>query len=114
MVLKARLQGIPCELVSCSDGESALVELKQAQRNGNPYQVVLIDLNMPGMDGFMVCRAIADDPSLKLCYRIILSSSQEPEDVQRAFHECGAQAFILKPFPKELVQVLNSFRFPSP
>jgi DNA-binding response OmpR family regulator len=72
------------------DGLKAL----QAARVEKPDLIVL-DVMLPGMDGFTVCRMIKFDRLLKSIPIIILTSRMGEEDEKRAF-EVGADAFIVK------------------
>jgi len=65
-------------------------------RQRNPY-LVLLDVMMPEVDGFAVCRQLRDDPATKDMAIIFLSSLQDPQDRTRGI-ELGAVDFITKPF----------------
>ena len=58
--------------------------------------VVLLDIQMPRMDGLEVLRAIRADPALKMLPVVILSSSREEQDVMRSY-ELGINAYVVKP-----------------
>ena len=58
--------------------------------------VVLLDINMPRLDGFQVLHAIKADPKLRHIPILILTTSGRREDVQRAF-DLGASSFFTKP-----------------
>ena len=65
---------------SAASGEEALAKLQDAAISGRPYEVALLDLNMPGMDGYTLVRRIQSDPALAAMPLIMLSSSvQDPE-----------------------------------
>ena len=65
---------------SAASGEEALAKLQDAAISGRPYEVALLDLNMPGMDGYTLVRRIQSDPALAVMPLIMLSSSvQDPE-----------------------------------
>jgi PAS domain S-box-containing protein len=68
---------------SASGGEEALAKLQDAAASGQPYELVLLDLNMPAMDGYALLRQIQSDAGLARVPVIMLSSSvQEPERMQ--------------------------------
>lgn len=70
--------------------------------------LVLLDLAMPGMDGYAVLRALKDDPRTMDIPVIIVSGSTRPEDKVKAF-ELGAMDFVTKPFDiHELRARINS------
>ncbi|MEX8494136.1 PAS domain S-box protein [Sphaerotilus sp.] len=64
---------------SAANGEEALAKLQDAAMSGRPYEVALLDLNMPGMDGYELVRHIQSDPALAAMPLVMLSSSvQDP------------------------------------
>ena len=63
--------------------------------NGNPA-VVLLDLKMPKVDGLEVLRQIRSDPQLSLIPVVVMTSSNEEQDVVRSY-ELGANAYVVKP-----------------
>jgi two-component system sensor histidine kinase/response regulator len=78
------------------NGASALQALEAASRAGRPYALVLLDANMPEMDGFAVARAVADQPSLAGTTIMMLTSSGEYGDASRC-RELGIAAYLVKP-----------------
>jgi CheY-like chemotaxis protein len=85
---------IPHELEVVSDGERALDRL----RAGLPPDVILLDINMPKIDGFEVLSAIRGNAKLCLIPVVMLSSSRDQRDVRRA-HELGANSYLCKSTP---------------
>jgi len=65
-------------------------------------ELILLDIRMPGMDGFEVCRRIKEDVRLKEIPVIFISAASDVEDKLRAFQAGGAD-YITKPFQKEEV-----------
>lgn len=64
--------------------------------------LMLLDIMMPGMDGFEVCRAIKSEPAVDLPV-IFVSAKTEATDIARGF-ALGADDYIIKPFdPKDLI-----------
>jgi len=62
--------------------------------------LILLDISMPGMDGFAVLEEMKADPELRKIPVIMLTTSSEEEDVVRSF-KGGACSFITKPVKKE-------------
>jgi len=79
------------ELEVVSDGEQALERLAEDE----PPDVILLDINMPKIDGFQVLTTVRKDPRLCLIPVIMLSSSRDQRDVKRA-HELGANSYLCK------------------
>lgn len=110
----AKLQ-IPLQIVR--DGEEAVAYLmgigKYAQRDEFPLpDLILLDLKMPKMDGLEVLRWIRSHPHLKALRVIVLTSSEDIYDVNKAY-ELGANSFLVKPaeficYPS-LVRTLEKF-----
>lgn len=97
------LEGYHVEMAS--DGEEALKLLKQSH-----FDIILLDIMMPGMDGFEVCKKIKDSEHRDIPI-IFLTAKAETEDVVTGFKLGGAD-YIRKPFSKEelIVRVKNHVR----
>jgi signal transduction histidine kinase/DNA-binding response OmpR family regulator/HPt (histidine-containing phosphotransfer) domain-containing protein len=76
-------------------GAAALAEFERAQSRGTPYDLVLLDLQMPGMDGFALARAMSADPALKEIPRLLLSSGGLADEAERKV--LGIARSLLKP-----------------
>lgn len=85
------------ELDVATDGAAALEALSQTRAQGEALpQLILLDLNMPGMNGFDVLRRLKTDPAMRGIPVIILSTSEDPRDVRRCY-ESAAASYIAKP-----------------
>ena len=91
-VLGKILQENKFEIEFAISGEAALVWLKKQQ-----FDLILLDINMPGMNGFEVCRKIRSDPVMNNVPIIFLSANTDRESILKGF-EFGAQDFVTKPF----------------
>ena len=80
------------------DGDEAIQFLrKEGKYKGVPTSgLVILDLNMPKVDGFEVLKTIKGDDKLKSIPIIVLTSSSRPEDIERAY-QLGCNSFIVKP-----------------
>jgi two-component system sensor histidine kinase/response regulator len=97
-VLGAMLGQAGFEIVAATDGEQAL--RRTATR---PPDLVLLDVMMPGIDGFEVCRRIHEQPESAHIPIIFLSSADDKEFIVRALGAGGVD-YVTKPFHKaELV-----------
>ena len=68
-----------------------------------PFDLVLLDINMPEMDGFEVCKKIRADEKMASLPVIFLSADTDRESILRGF-ELGAQDYVTKPFDsRELI-----------
>ncbi|MEN9306950.1 MAG: hypothetical protein RL173_882 [Fibrobacterota bacterium] len=97
-VLGEMLEGIGHEVLIASSGPDAL-RLLEIQE---PPQLILLDISMPGMDGFEVCRALKKRTETSLIPVIFMSAFDMVEHKLRAFREGGID-FISKPFQVEEV-----------
>ncbi len=82
------------ELIHKGDGEDAL-EYLQDESNVKPC-IILLDLNMPRMDGFEFLETVKSDNLLKNIPVIILTTSDTNESATRGF-DLGAAGYIVKP-----------------
>jgi DNA-binding response OmpR family regulator len=72
------------------------------------FDLVTLDLNMPGASGFEVSQRLREIPSLKEKPFIFVSGCATPENIQRAF-EIGAADFVEKPFdPRDFLSCIRS------
>ena len=78
------------------DGSEALVQLKE---NGK-FQLVLVDWNMPPLDGFEFIQAVRANHDYDDTRLVMVTTETEMEKVTRAL-EAGANEYIMKPFTKE-------------
>jgi CheY-like chemotaxis protein len=88
-------------------GQPALDALTRAARDGWPFELVLLDANMPDMDGFAVAAEIAKQPSLAGATVMMLTSSGEFGDHTRCA-ELGIAAYLTKPvYAADLLEAIE-------
>src|SRR5581483_1819182 len=84
------------------DGEQLIHYLKARTRTPeNPIpELLLLDIKMPKVNGFEVLEWIRRQPGLKRLLIIMLTSSDEPHDINRAY-DLGANSYLVKPCSME-------------
>jgi CheY-like chemotaxis protein len=78
------------------DGKQGLAEMRLAKDAGDPYGLVLLDSQMPEMDGFQVAESIKEDPVLSGHVIMMLNLEDRKSGVKRG-RELGITKFLLKP-----------------
>ncbi|MEW5804971.1 MAG: response regulator [bacterium] len=90
-----------------SDGKSALAELELAVMDQRSYALVLLDIQMPGIDGFEVTRRIKKNPATANTKIIVLTSLGQRGDTNIC-KELGVSTYLLKPVKmSELITAIN-------
>jgi two-component system chemotaxis response regulator CheY len=104
---------------SAASGSEALQALDMARDEGRPYDLVTMDVIMPGMDGIETLRRIREkEKKLGLDFHngvkvIMLTAKEGVDSVRTSFWE-GCEAYVTKPFNRDkLEQALKQFVFES-
>jgi CheY-like chemotaxis protein len=93
-------------LVHTSDGEEALEYLRD-ETNKRPI-IILLDLNMPRMNGFEFLKAVKADKSLKKIPVIVLTTSDADQNIVESY-ELSAAGYIVKPVDyKQFVEAIRT------
>ena len=79
-----------------SDGPEALRTLRDASARGEPYDVALLDMEMPGMDGVELAKKIKADPAISSICLVLLTSVGRRGDAEVA-RQAGIDAYLTKP-----------------
>jgi two-component system chemotaxis sensor kinase CheA len=90
MLEQSILESAGYEVDVALSGEEALDLVRR-----KPYALVLVDVEMPGMDGFTYIEQLRSDPALREIPALLVTSRAAPEDRQRG-REVGAQGYIVK------------------
>jgi putative two-component system response regulator len=102
-LIEACLAGVECEVRLAEDGPQALKSIATA-----PPDLVLLDVQMPGMDGYQVCERIKSDPKLRLVPVVMITALNDTADRVQAL-ESGADDFMSKPVERmELIARVKS------
>jgi CheY-like chemotaxis protein len=103
-------------LSSVMDGDSAIDYLHRRGKHGDAPRpdLILLDLNLPGIDGRTVLRHIKEDPQLKIIPVVIITSSEAESDIIKSY-EAHANCFISKPIDFEgftnVIRSIENFWF---
>jgi len=97
-ILVELLSDADYEVMVALDGESALEIVKEER-----VDLILLDIMMPGMDGYDVCRALKSDSKTREIPVIFLTADTSEASIEKAY-EIGGNDYVTKPFrPKELL-----------
>jgi CheY-like chemotaxis protein len=90
--------GSVMEFQVVQDGQELMEFLRRQGEHGDAWRpyLILLDLNMPRMDGFEVLSAIRDDDGLKDLPVVVLTTSDSRSDIMRCY-KMGANSFVTKP-----------------
>ena len=103
--LLLRWQAVP---TLADGGDAALVLLEEASRAGRPYKLVLLDVCMPGTDGFAVAEQLRARPELAGATVLMLTSDGRSEHLARC-RALGVDAYLVKPVSQTtLLQAIGS------
>lgn len=92
-----------CEVASAADGFEAGIQVATFQPD-----LVVLDLKMPQMDGFQVCRRLKTRPETRRTKVLVLTGFATPENIRRVM-EAGADDWLGKPFdPEELKRKVSA------
>ena len=99
----------PWDLVPslAASADEAWQMLSQARQADKPYELVLVDADMPNVDGFTLAAQIRSDPQLCKTVMVMLSSGERPGEMSRC-EELKVASYLLKPVkPSEMEHAIN-------
>ena len=93
-------------VITASDGLEALDRVRGVD-------LILLDIHMPGMDGYQVCKLVRENPETSHVPIVLLSGREESWDNERG-RLAGAETYLTKPCkPELLLQVVEKYRQPT-
>ncbi len=105
-LLQAYLDALPCRIMTAHDGVEA-IELIEDPDRPTP-DLILLDVMMPRMSGFEVCRKLKEDPQTRGIPIMMVTALNELGDIERGV-ESGTDDFVTKPVNKlELITRVKS------
>jgi twitching motility two-component system response regulator PilG len=85
------------EVTGVLTGNDALEKISRGS-----YDLVLLDIMLPDIDGFEICRRIKADPLTSSVPVVMLTAKKNPDDQERGV-ACGANAYLTKPFKSAMI-----------
>ena len=102
-LLSLAIQRVPgVSIDEAGDGVAALRALKVAVHN--PYDLVILDLNMPVMDGMKLLGKMREDPAAAAATTIAVVTTSENPEIERQARLLGAKYFVKKPVNRRAVE----------
>ncbi len=94
-LLEVYLEELDADIVKAYDGEETLKVIKEEEPD-----LVLLDIMMPKISGYEICRKLKEDPATHALPILMVTALNESSDVERAV-QAGADDFVSKPIHKE-------------
>ena len=102
-LLEAYLTELDCEIHTAADGEETLTRVRE-----DPPDVILLDIMMPKISGFEVCRKLKGDEATHDIQILMVTALNQTGDIERAV-QAGTDDFLIKPVNKlELILRVKS------
>lgn len=102
-VVSHALKSLAVEVTGAEDGTTAVTLAQQ----GGTFDLAIVDINLPDMDGFTVIRRLRQMHHLRTTPMIIFTARNHPNDVTEAL-EVGAVNFLYKPFSMQTLRDMVS------
>lgn len=99
LALEAALDTLGVNIVRAMSGREALAALEKQD-----FAAVLLDVRMPGMDGFEVAREIRSRPRTRFTPILFVTAGDDPDEAMMAAYRLGAVDFLAKPLRTEVLQ----------
>jgi two-component system, OmpR family, alkaline phosphatase synthesis response regulator PhoP len=93
-LLEAYLDGLDCEIAVATDGRETLAKVAEFQPD-----LILLDIMMPKLSGFEVCKLLKRDPNTRHIMILMVTALNESGDIERAV-AAGCNDFLSKPIEK--------------
>ncbi|MCP4271985.1 MAG: response regulator [Gammaproteobacteria bacterium] len=113
-ILKGVLESFTFQVTTVTSGEEAISELltnNSSDKGARPYELVLMDWKMPGMNGIETTNKIKSNPDIFKAPNIIMLTAHGREDVKKEADNAGINNFLVKPINHSLLYdaVMESF-----
>ena len=102
LLLKDMCFSFSFETTEVASGQEALSELEKAESD-SPYELVLMDWKMPGMDGIETTRRIKENPKLSRIPEVLMVTAYGREEIKLLAENAGIDGFLIKPVSPSLL-----------
>jgi len=107
-MIKALLAAERFAVKTAASGGDAIAQIQQHAQQQRPPDVVILDILMPDLNGYEVCRQLKQHPNTQNIPVIFCSSQGRESDIYWGFRQ-GAAAYVTKPFrPEDLTQTIRA------
>ncbi len=96
-ILSSMLRSMKIDVTTAVDGESAINCLEQAVQDRQPYDVVLLDWMMPGIDGIETARRIKTNTTIAKVPAMLMVTANGRDEIYLEAEKVGMNGFLLKP-----------------
>ncbi len=97
-----RLNG---DLVLATSGREAMESLARLHNEGNPPNLILLDINLPDISGIDLLTKIKEDTRFCKIPVVILTGSNEDQDIQKSY-DLGASSYLVKPISNDALMLV--------
>ena len=113
-ILKGALESFTFQVTTVTSGEVAIAELLTNNSNdkgAGPYELVLMDWKMPGMNGIETTNEIKNNPDISKTPNIIMLTAYGREEIKKEADKAGINNFLVKPVTNSLLceAIMESF-----
>ncbi len=107
LILRETLAALGAEVTDSASGHEAIEEWRRAVAAARPYELLLLDCRMPGMDGFQVAEEIRRTSPPQGLTIVMLASHHWADDIARTY-DMGLGGYLIKPIRKsDLLQTIS-------
>jgi ABC-type amino acid transport substrate-binding protein/signal transduction histidine kinase/DNA-binding response OmpR family regulator/HPt (histidine-containing phosphotransfer) domain-containing protein len=96
-IFQDMLQSMSFMVALAVNGEEGINTVRQADREGQPFELILMDWQMPGMDGLEAARQIVGNTALQKTPKIIMVTVHGRQEIMRQAEQANLDGFLIKP-----------------
>lgn len=106
-ILEELITSFGCEAYLAASGEEGIAEIVTSESQDKPFDLVLMDWKMPGMDGLETIRHLKNDQQIHSVPAVVMVTAYSRQDIQEEAESLGLEGFLLKPItPSTLLDTL--------
>ncbi|MGD2024075.1 MAG: response regulator, partial [Desulfobacterales bacterium] len=95
-ILRDMLESFSFEVTLAATGQEGITEIEKADKD-KPFDLVIMDWKMPGMDGIEASKHIKENPNIKHIPQVVMVTAYGREEVMQKAEKIGLDGFLLKP-----------------